>query len=136
MFEAENNQLTDQTRAGLKSLSKSLLRLHKTLLDGERRRYELSNGKVRSTAEMLRLVLDDRQFAWLRILSGQIVLIDEFLASKQPTTEADGSDLIEQTARLLRFEDADENFGDKFQTALQNDSSAVISYNEVLNFVK
>jgi hypothetical protein len=85
---------------------------------------------------MLRLVLDDAHFAWLRILSGQIVLIDEFLVSKQPTIETDGKSLIEQTARLLNFEDENENFGDKFQSALQNDSNSVINYNEALNLVK
>ena len=130
------NKLTEETQAKLKNLSKSLLRLHKTLLDAERKQYELVNGKVQSTGEMLRLVLDDAHFAWLRILSGQIVLIDEFLASKQTTIEMDGKSLIEQTARLLNFEDENENFGDKFQAALQNDSNSVISYNEALNFVK
>jgi len=136
MSETENNQLTEETRAKLKALSKSLLRLHKTLLDEERRQYELVNGKVESTGEMLRLVLDDAHFAWLRILSGQIVLIDEFLASKQPTVETDGNSLIEQTARLLKFEDQNENFGDKFQAALQKDSNSVINYNETLGLVK
>lgn len=130
------NKLTEETQAKLKNISKSLLRLHKTLLDAERKRYELVNGKVQSTGEMLRLVLDDAHFAWLRILSGQIVLIDEFLASKQTTIEMDGISLIEQTARLLNFEDENENFGNKFQAALQNDSNSVISYNETLNFVK
>lgn len=136
MSESENNQLTETTRAQLKNLSKSLLRLHKTLLDAERGRYETVNGKVQSTGEMLRLVLDDKHFAWLRILSGQIVLIDEFLASRQPTDEADAGSLIAQTARLLNFEDENENFGDQLQTALQKDSNAVINYNEALNFVK
>lgn len=130
------NELTEETQAQLKNLSKSLLRLHKTLLDAERKQYELVNGRVQSTGEMLRLVLDDAHFAWLRILSGQIVLIDEFLASKQPTIETDGKSLIEQTARLLNFEDENENFGDKFQSALQKDSNSVISYNEALSFIK
>lgn len=135
MSESEN-KLTEETRAKLKNLSKSLLRLHKTLLDAERGQYELVNGTVRSTGEMLRLVLDDAHFAWLRILSGQIVLIDEFLASRQPTIETDGRSLIEQTARLLNFENENESFGDKFQAALQNDSNSVINYNEALNLVK
>ncbi len=130
------NKLTEETRAKLKNLSKSLLRLHKTLLDAERKQYELVNGTVKSTGEMLRLVLDDARFAWLRILSGQIVLIDEFLASKQPTIETDGRSLIEQTRRLLNFGNENESFGDKFQAALQNDSNSVINYNEAINLVK
>lgn len=136
MSTPENTELTEETRQKLKSLSKSLLRLHKTLLDAERERYESVNGKVSSTGEMLRLVLDDAHFAWLRILSGQIVLIDEFLASKQITVEEEGKSLIEQTARLLNFEDKSENFGDKFQTALQQDANSVINYNEALNFIR
>lgn len=134
MSETENKQLTEKTRAQLKSLSKSLLRLHKTLLDAERVRYEAVNGKVQSTGEMLRLVLEDAQFAWLRVLSGQIVSIDEFLADKKPTDEADGESLIEQTRRLLTFEDENGDFSDKFQNALHDDSNAVINYNETLNF--
>lgn len=136
MSEPVNNRLTELTRAKLKNLSKSLLRLHKTLLDAERERYELVNGKVQSTGEMLRLVLDDAHFAWLRILSGQIVFIDEFLANKQLTDETDGRSLIEQTKGLLNFEDNNESFGDKFQSALQNNSNAVINYNEALGFIK
>jgi hypothetical protein len=136
MTEPENNQLTEETRIKLKGLSKSLLRLHKTLLDGEREQYEKINGKVQTSGEMLRLVLDDAYFAWLRILSGQIVLLDEFLASKQATFEADGISLIEQTARLLNFEDKNESFADKFQAALQKNSNSVINYNEALRFVK
>jgi hypothetical protein len=136
MSVTENDQLTETTRLQLKNLSKSLLRLHKTLLDAERVRYETLNGKVQSTGQMLRLVLDDAHFAWLRILSGQIVLIDEFLASKQPTIEADGKSLIEQTGRLLNFEDESEHFGDKFQEALQNNPNSVVNYNEALGFVK
>ncbi len=136
MSETENNQLTEETRTQLKSLSKSLLRLHKTLLDAERARYEKINGKVQSSGEMLRLVLEDAQFAWLRILSGQIVLIDEFLAAKQQTSESDGNNLIEETKRLLNFENKNESFADRLQNALQNDSNAVINYNEALGFVK
>ena len=136
MSESENNQLTEETRTRLKNLSKSLLRLHKTLLDAERERYEIVNGKVQSSGEMLRLVLDDAHFSWLRILSGQIVLIDEFLASKQPTTETEGDNLIRQTGRLLNFEDRNESFGDKFQAALQKNSNSVVNYNEALSFVK
>ncbi len=74
MSATENNFcLTEETRQGLKRLSKSLLRLHKTLLDYERTNYERTNGRVRSTGEMFRLVLDNSHFVWLRVLSGQIL---------------------------------------------------------------
>ena len=112
------------------------MRLHKILLDGERAEYEKTNGKIQSISEVFRLVLEDPHFAWLRVLSRQIVLIDEFLASKIPITETEGVGLIEQTRRLLRFEDENEHFGDKFQTALQHNNSALLNYNEILSFLK
>jgi hypothetical protein len=136
MSENEIKQLTGESRQRLRNLSKSLLRLHKTLLDAERADYEAKNGKPASINEIFRLVLEDPNFAWLRVLSGQIVLIDEFLASKQPITETEGNGLIEQTHKLLNFEDENKDFGDKFQTALQNNQDAVINYKESLSFTK
>jgi hypothetical protein len=132
----EENLLTQETRERLRGLSKSLLRLHKILLDFERVEYELVNGKVQSTGEMFRLVLDDPHFAWLRVFSGMIVAIDEFLASKTPTSEAGGVDLINQARALLRFENIGEHFGDKYQVALQKHPAAVIAHNDALKLAK
>ena len=126
--------LTDETRGQMRGLSKSLLRLHKILLDAERARYERENGKVQSTGEMFRLVLDDPHFAWLRVLSGKIVVIDEFLGSKQPTDERDALEILAATRRLLLFEETDENFNDKFQQTLLNNLEAAVNHNEALSF--
>ena len=51
-------------RAKLTELRTVLLKLHKTLLDMERRDYEREHGHV-STGELFRLVLDHQQFGWL-----------------------------------------------------------------------
>lgn len=128
-------QLTEETRARLKGLSKSLLRLHKTLLDDERAEYERVNGKVNSISEVFRLVLDDPHFAWLRKMSSMIAMIDEFLASKTPTNEADGLAFIEEVRVMLNFELADDSFDDKFQNALQRNPNAVINHNDALKYI-
>lgn len=128
-------QLTEETRARLKGLSKSLLRLHKTLLDDERAEYERVNGKVNSISEVFRLVLDDPHFAWLRKMSSMIALIDEFLASKTPTKETDGQAFIEEARVMLNFELSDDSFDDKFQNALQRNPNAVINHNDALKYV-
>jgi hypothetical protein len=130
------SELTAETREKLKTSSKSLLRLHKTLLDYERGVYEKANGPISSPSELFRLVLDDPHFAWLRVLSGQIVVLDEFIASKQPTAEVDGLQLIEETRRLLVFEGENVYFAERLQLAIMNSSESVISYNESLGFLR
>ena len=129
------SELTFETRQKLKSSSKSLLRLHKILLDYERAVYEKANGEVKTPNELFGLVLDHPHFAWLRVISGQIVVIDEFLASKTQVIEIDGHELIVQTRQLLSFEIEHENFADRFQGALLNSSDAVVGYNEVLKLL-
>jgi hypothetical protein len=73
--------------ARLRVVRDRLLTLHKALLDGERARYEAVHGPVRTSGEMLQLVLGHEHFAWLRAYSGLIVRIDEWLASDEPTDD-------------------------------------------------
>ena len=45
-YENGADALTDETRQKLKDLSKAMLRLHKTLLEGAKAAYEAKNGKI------------------------------------------------------------------------------------------
>ena len=75
------------TAARLRVVRDRLLKLHKMLLDWERGQYEKAYGQVRSSGDMLQLVLGHEQFAWLRPYSGLIVRIDEWLVSDQPSRQ-------------------------------------------------
>lgn len=135
--EYENGRaaLTDETRGRLKDLSKSLLRLHKTLLDAAKAEYEAANGAIANPNQYLQLVLNNAHFAWLRKISALIALIDEAASVRRPATEEEARALLDNARALLNFEDADENFNDKFQDALQKNADAVISHNDALRFV-
>jgi hypothetical protein len=135
MSEVENQQ-TAETRSKLKDFSKTFLRLHKTLLDAAKTEYETKNGKIQSVNVYFQLVLDDPHFAWLRKMSSLIALIDEATSLRRPASETESLALLGEARILLNFEDADKDFNDKFQTALQKNPDAVINYNEALNFVK
>ena len=130
-----NNQLNDETRQKLKDLSRAMLRLHKTLLDGEKANYEATNGKIQGTNAYLQLVLDDVNFSWLRKISALIALIDEAVSVRRPASETDAQALLNETQILLNFEDSDEDFNDKFQLALQNNSDAVLNHNDARSFL-
>lgn len=130
--ENEQDKLTDETRQRLKDLSKAMLRLHKTLLEAEKMKYEAANGKIQNANIYLSLVLEDPQFAWLRKFSSLIALIDEAASMRRPANETDAQALLDEAKLLLNFEDADEDFNDKFQNALQDNSDAVLGHNDAL----
>ncbi len=90
--------LSETTRDDLKQLRQGLLRLHKTLLDLERRDFERARGRIANSYEFLQLVLKDPWFDWLHRLSELIVQIDETLDTRDaeaPATEADASAFVE-----------------------------------------
>ena len=116
-------------RHRLLELRLSLLRLHKVLLDAERAVYESAHGNV-SAGELLRLALGDRQFAWLRALSGLVALIDEALDPREPATAAAVEALLAQTRELLRPSEDGGEFARKYFAALQREPAAVLAHRE------
>ena len=71
------NQPLDHPFQRLREIRAKLFRLHKALLDSERRVYERHYGPIQSKGEFFRLVVGDEWFSWLRSFSQFIVQIDE-----------------------------------------------------------
>ena len=134
--ENENEALTDETRQALKNLSKAMLRLHSILLDAAKAEYEAKNGKISSINRYFQLVIDDPHFSWLRKFSSLIALIDEAISVRRPAMESEALALFNEARVLLDFEDADENFNDKFQMALLINPDAVLNHNDALALTK
>ena len=129
-LENGHESLSDGTRRNLKDLSRALLRLHKTLLDAAKAEYEAKNGAIGSPNHYLQLVLGDAHFAWLRKISALVALIDEAASVRRPASEPEARALIADARALLNFEADDEDFNDKFQTALQTNPHAVLNHND------
>jgi len=106
---ASTDPSPDSARRLLTDLRNGLLKVHKTLLDCERARYEQDIERINSTGQLLNLVLHDPWFAWLHELSELVVLIDETLDADDPPTASDASRLLAQ-ARILLL--PNENGGD------------------------
>ena len=134
-YENGHETLSDETRQKLKKLSGAFLRLHKILLENEKAKYEAANGAIPNPNVYLSLVIDDPHFAWLRKISSLIALFDEATSVRRPASETEANALLNEAKILLNFQDGEEDFNNKFQTALQENKDAVLSYNEVLNFV-
>lgn len=130
--ELENGQdaLTEATREKIKDLSRAFLRLHKILLESAKSEYESQHGKISSPNHYLQLVIDDPHFAWLRKISSLVALLDEATSLRRPATESEASALLNEAKTLLEFQDADKDFNDKLQMALQNNPDAVFGFND------
>jgi|SRR5215471_3383269 len=128
------DSLTNEEINRLTDLRGRLLHLHKTLLEMERQDYEKRSGRV-TTGELLQLVINHTQFAWLRIISALVVEIDEVLNGEEFATSADFEDLISQ-ARLLFTSPGNEEFKHKYQDALQREPAVVMAHSGVMQLLR
>jgi len=125
------NQNNTPLALKLKAVRNDLLKLHKTLLEHEKANYEAANGQIASTSIYLRLVLDDPHFAWLRILSGLIVEIDEAFDADEPVTDEIVYIFGDQIREMLMKGDAENEFARKYTLALENSHSAVMRHSGI-----
>ena len=114
----------------LKNSRDLLLKLHKSLLDHERRIYEGINGP-RTPGQFLTLLLEDPDFAWLRKFSALIVEIDEMFAQKDGYSVEAVETHIAALRSLVAMEDEDEDFKAKYQSGLQQDLDAAAQHGEL-----
>lgn len=110
--------------ARLEALRRGLLRLHKALLGAERAEYELEHGPIANGAQLLQLVIGDPHFAWLRPMSGLIVLIDEHQESKEPRTAEEAEGLVQQVRTLTTP-------NERYQRLLQEHADVAAAQKEI-----
>src|SRR6184192_1135555 len=117
-------------REKLVALRSALLRLHKTLIDMERRIYEKEFGVV-NVGELFRLVVDHSQFAWLHNISEFVVRIDETLTAKEPVTPEYTSSAIALARKMFVPTESGDAFQKKYFDAIQRDPAVVIDHAEL-----
>jgi hypothetical protein len=122
-----NNGADALDRAKLTELRTVLLKLHKTLLDMERRDYEREHGHV-STGELFRLVLDHQQFGWLHNISEFVVRLDETLAGEVPITPEDTRSAIGMARKLFVPSESGDAFQKRYFDAIQRDPAVVMEH--------
>lgn len=119
----------------LTDLRNGLLRLHKVLLESEKALYERDIARIPNTGTYLDLVMNDPWFAWLRELSGMIVLIDEAIAAEKPPTTEEADGFIAKARALLVPAETGEGFAKQYFALLQRDPNVVISHSEMMKVV-
>ena len=133
-----SERASDLTRSALKDLRHGLLRLHKLLLDLERRDFERARGRISNSYEFLQLVLKDPWFDWLHRLSELIVQMDESLDTRDTEntlSEQDAKALVERAKALLSPSESGTQFQKNYFLALQQSPDVVLLHSEVMRLL-
>jgi hypothetical protein len=117
-------------REKLITLRNTLLRLHKSLLDMERREYERAHGKVNS-GELFRLVIDHPQFAWLHNISEFVVRIDESLSAEVPVAPEDATTAMALARKMFTPTESGDAFQKQYFDAIQREPAVVMEHAEL-----
>lgn len=125
--------MDDADRSRLQELRTALLHLHKTLIDWQRAEYELDHGAM-PPMQLLQVIFNDEQFAWLRSMSGLIVRIDEALEAKPPETPAVQPLMLQ--ARELASPQAGSVYAERYHAALQELPEAVLAHRDLVTLLK
>ena len=130
----------------LTQVRRTLLDLHKALIERERAAYEQGHGAV-SPGEMLQLLIRDAAFSWLHPISELIVRVDELISNandrRRPTpsrpamtpdqVRAEVEILMVETRELLTAGDAPGGFRQHYDAVLQADPAIVLMHRAVMS---
>lgn len=115
----------------LSELRTKLLHLHKVLLEAERIAYEQVQGKL-SRGELLQLVINHDQFAWLHRLSELILQVDDLLHADEPVTPEAIAMLVTDVYTLLTPNELGDEFSAKYDVAFQHSPDVVLAHADVI----
>ena len=127
--------MTETDRQFLFDLRKTLLHLHKTLLDWERSAYERIHGRV-SSSELLKAIVEDPQFGWLRPISELIVRIDETVDTEPQNGPVDVDAIAARAKEVTAVDEAGTPHAQRYHAALQDHPDAVFAHRDVTNVLK
>ena len=120
MADTEKNLETAVSDAGT-----TLKELHRELVEVTRSQYEKQFGRVSSPGELLRLLLNDPEFAWLHAMSELMVDIDELLVHPQ-ISPVDAAAVRAEISKLVAPPELDaSDFYRRYKEALQPPEVAV-----------
>jgi hypothetical protein len=120
----------DPVRQDLVEVRRGLLRLHKALIDSERKVYERGHGQM-SNGQFLQALIQEPFFAWLRPYSGLIVEIDEVLATREPVAEAEARAFVERVRALVLLPREGGGAEERYEMVRQRDPSVLLLHVEL-----
>jgi hypothetical protein len=125
------NSSLDSALQQLREVRLSILRLHKALLESERVVYEQFHGRIQSSGEFFRLVVDHEWFSWLRPISQFIIQMDDVLKSKEPVTIDQVNILLKQAEQMLQPNQEGSTLEKRYYRAIQRDPNIAMMHSDL-----
>lgn len=123
------------TKKRLVAIRNALLQLHQKLLEYQRRAYEKSHGRIKSTGKMFTLASSNKDFAWLRSLSELIVGLDGYIEAETFDPKNIKS-LIKYTKQILKPKSQGGDFEQLYYEAVQHDPVVLIAHRKVMSVLQ
>ena len=123
---------TALSAARLRALRTGVLALHKAALDAERARYEQAHGPIGGPQQVLRLVMDDPFFAWLRPLSDFVIQADIRLSDKKALLPSDVDRFASHLRSMVQSGSETDRFAVEYRRTLQNVPEVVVLHGELI----
>lgn len=111
---------TSDYREKLGQISSAMMKIHKLLLEEEMEAREAAINKILPPTERLNVLLNDPEFAWLRVMSQLMAYVDEIFFQKEPVLEKQLKEVEEKVEALF---------------ALQNESEFTYRYKSKLSTI-
>lgn len=123
----------DPVRDHLAEVRRALMRLHKTLIDGERPRFEAQRGGAVTNTQLLGALLDDPFFQWLRPFSQLMSAMDEALFGDEPVTREGARAFVQRAQALVAVPDENVPPDDAspYERARQRDAAVLFAHTEL-----
>ena len=110
------------------ALRHSILELHKALLDAQQIRYEREHGRIRSSGELLGLVLEHPSFSWLRQISALIARLDEWQEMREELGDDDLHAVEEAVRNLIDAQHRQGTFGKVYWDIVDGVPAALVAH--------
>jgi hypothetical protein len=118
-------------RAKLILLRDKVARLHRALIESERREYERANGRIPSRGELLQLVVGHEWFAWLHPVSELIVQLDSLIDHLDALDQIDIRVVGAQVRVLMAPGETGGPLARQLHAAIQRDPAVVLAQGEL-----
>jgi hypothetical protein len=115
----------------VRSLRRSLLKLHRELLQAQRIEAERFGGRM-SASETLQAAADDLRFSWIRAVSVLISELDEAIGTDGSEGRAAVGRVVRQARDLFVPPDPATSFGARYLRALQDHPEVVLAHRDVV----
>ena len=125
----------ENIKADLTKISQLLLRVHKSLLQFQKEKYEAQNEKTLSPYDVLHLSMSHEDFDWLKKITSLVVRMDESLDDENTVLADLHRSVLTEVHSLFDESDMYADFKSKLNVAQSRDPMLVVQVLELKKFV-